>query len=231
MSSTTSTSEKPKDWVLCDLHKITVCKNATREERLDAYTAWASSFDADMEKLNHETPQIIAKRLFSLTNSDKVAVLDVGCGTGLLAPAILEMAKRQDVELRFDGIDFCGAMLDKARSKQLYSDLFNGDITQPLPMPDETYDFWIGGGVFADGHCEPNIIPNLSRCLKRGGYCIFTVRQKTFADAEKEYMSAFEEAQCELIEKPLMGYCNSFQAHYVVLQKKLCSPLGSETSS
>lgn len=219
MSPTSDATHRPKDWHMSDLHSIIISKHADKDEKCEAYTKWAPSFDADVLEQGYTSPGIVAEKLFRLSESKQVSVLDIGCGTGLLAPAVVEVAKREGLQLHFDGLDYCQAMLDVARKKNVYRDLVRGDITKPMRVPDELYDFLIAGGVFVEGHTGPEVIPNLVTCLKSGGYCIFTVREKTFDNAEAEYRAAFEKADCTLIENQLLHYLGPVHAYYTVLRK------------
>lgn len=220
MSSTTSNPKKNIDWHMSKFHEVVISSRATKEEKRETYAAWAPSFDEDVLKQGYSAPQIVAEKLFGLCNSATVSVLDIGCGTGLFVPVLVDQSKKRAIRLTLDGLDFCDDFLDIARGKGLYSSLISGDFTQPLSLPNESYDFVIAGGVFVEGHTEPNIIPNVLKCLKSGGYAIFTVRQKTFAVAEKDYYSSFSDAQCTLVEMPLLPYLGPLYAYYVILRKR-----------
>lgn len=210
---------KQLDWHMSKTHEIIISENATKKEKQEAYTAWAPSFDKDVLEKTYTSPQIVATLMFKLRKSTKISVLDIGCGTGLFVPIIVKQSEVDNVELTLHGLDFCDAMLKVAKSKNLYSSLINADITQPLPVPDDCYDFVIAGGVFVEGHAKPDTIPNILKCLKSGGYAIFTVRQKSFENAEQSYYEAFQNANCTLIEMPLLHYLGPVYAYYVVLRK------------
>lgn len=206
------------DWHMSKLHEV-IISDWSKEEKLDAYATWSHAFDHDVLKQGYTSPEIVAAKVLSLTKGKALSVIDIGCGTGLLVPPLVSLAKQRGFDLNLVGLDFCQQMLDKARPKDLYSTLINADITEPLPVPENSFDFIISGGVFVAGHCGPEVIPNIVCCLKPGGYAVFTIRVQTFADAQKEYLAEFEKANCVLIENEVGHYLGPVNAHYAVLQK------------
>jgi len=86
-------------------------------------------FSADYERkmtdeLNYRAPQIL-RELFAMIAGRprrKLAILDLGCGTGLAGAAFAGMAKR------IDGIDLSPRMLEIARARGIYTSLACADI-------------------------------------------------------------------------------------------------------
>lgn len=219
MGSEMNTENKKREWHMGSYHEVTISEGTTNEKRQEVYTAWASTYDKDVLDNGYSGPQIVAMLMFKLRKSNKISVIDIGCGTGLFVQIIVKQSRADGIDLTLDGLDYCDAMLDLAKDKNLYSSLINADMTVPLPVPDNSYDFVIAGGVFVEGHTKPDVIPNITKCLKSGGHAIFTVRQKTFENAEQMYYDAFQKAKCTLIEMPLLHYFGPVHAYYVVLRK------------
>lgn len=206
------------DWHMSDLHEV-IISHKPKEDKLAAYAAWADAFDEDVLAQGYTSPGIVARKVFALTEAKTVSILDIGCGTGLLAPPFVEMARKSDIALDFVGLDYSQEMLDVAQPKGLYTSLVTADITEPLPFPDGTFDFFVSGGVFVEGHCGPEVLPNIVKVLKLGGYAIFTIRKKTYDNAEDEYLTAFKQAGCEVIENSTDHYLGPVDAYYAVLKK------------
>lgn len=216
-SHSTATT-KNLDWHMSKWHE-TIISPVSKEEKLATYAAWAETFDDDVMAKGYTSPELIAKKIFSLANSTSISVIDIGCGTGLVVPPIIQMASDEDVRLNLVGLDYSKEMLDVAEKKGLYTSLVQADIHEKLPVKEQSFDFLTSGGVFVAGHCGPSAFPNISKCLKIGGYAIITIRKKTFEDAEKEYLRFFEEAGCEIVENPLAHYLGPVEAFHTVLQK------------
>ena len=92
---------------------------------------FASGYEETLSHLNYCLPQKIKQLLGTV----KGTVLDLGCGTGLIAETLAS------ADNHFIGVDISSQMLEIARSKQLYRELINQDIlaylqSRPLPRPD-----------------------------------------------------------------------------------------------
>ena len=92
---------------------------------------FASGYEETLSHLNYCLPQKIKQLLETV----KGTVLDLGCGTGLIAETLAS------ADNHFIGVDISSQMLEIARSKQLYQELINQDIlaylqSRPLPRPD-----------------------------------------------------------------------------------------------
>ncbi len=103
---------------------------------------------------------------------DGLAILDLGCGTGLTGAAF------KDKAARLDGIDLSPAMVEKARARGIYDSLAVGDI-EAMPEPDKApYDLLLAAdtllylgdlaAVFAAGRAR----------LGPGGFFLFTVERQ-----------------------------------------------------
>lgn len=86
---------------------------------------FALSYEQTLKKLNYRLPEIIKECI----GTPRGLVWDLGCGTGLIA----EQLKSE--EISFIGVDISAAMLDIARSKNLYKELINSDIFDFLNNP------------------------------------------------------------------------------------------------
>lgn len=140
------------------------------------YRLWAKTYD-DMlvAMLGYQAPEFVARALVPFLGDDDLHVLDVGCGTGLTAEALL--AHRKAV---VDGIDFSPEMIERARGKGIYGEFFCADVTRPLPIPPGTYDAAVSSGLFTHGHVGAEAIPHVLKTLKIGGLFGFSVYSKVW---------------------------------------------------
>jgi predicted TPR repeat methyltransferase len=86
--------------------------------------------------LAYSGPQLIAKLLsdFALPFKATLAVLDGGCGTGLIASVLSPYAQR------LVGVDISNKMLAKARERNLYTELYEIELTRFLLNAESSFD-------------------------------------------------------------------------------------------
>lgn len=133
-------------------------------------------FSADYDErmigqLGYRAPQIL-RALFDLVmpGRDRLAVLDLGCGTGLTGVSF------RDVAARLDGIDLSPAMVDKARARNLYDRLLVGDIESALDGTTQ-YDLLLAADTLVYlGDLEP-VFSRARRNLRDHGFFLFTVER------------------------------------------------------
>ncbi len=103
------------------------------EQLFDDY---ADRFEtALVEKLEYVVPQRLAALIRKAAPSFYKIAVDIGCGTGLLAPHIRDLCGV------LEGCDLSANMLARAREKHLYDHLFQSDLSL---APDQS-------GLFGDG--------------------------------------------------------------------------------
>jgi ubiquinone/menaquinone biosynthesis C-methylase UbiE len=93
------------------------------------------------------------------------AVLDVGTGTGVLVPLLLEATDREG---QIVAVDFSGEMLRRAQVKGHPVAYVQGDA-QRLPFPAETFDWIICNAVFPHFPDKRRALDEASRVLGEGG--------------------------------------------------------------
>jgi predicted TPR repeat methyltransferase len=134
-------------------------------------------FSADYDErmigqLGYAAPQIL-RALFDLVMPGRshLAILDLGCGTGLSGIVF------KDVAVRLDGIDLSPQMVEKARARRLYDRLVTGDIETALEGT-ESYDLLLAADTLVYlGDLEPVFVA-ARRNLREGGFFLFTVEKK-----------------------------------------------------
>jgi ubiquinone/menaquinone biosynthesis C-methylase UbiE len=136
------------------------------------YNAWARIYDTELDKSYRCSPIESAQTLAQVLPQKDAMILDAGAGTGMVGEALSALGYTQIV-----GVDLSEEMLEIARKKQVYQDLYQGNLEETLNFLDnESFDAIISVGVFTFGHVHPQALKNLFSLLKSGGYFLLTVR-------------------------------------------------------
>ena len=134
-------------------------------------------FSADYDQrmigqLSYAAPQILLDLAGMVMPGRKnLALLDLGCGTGLAGAVFKPLAAR------LDGVDLSPAMIEKARARGIYDDLSVADLETALAGAGPQYDLILAADtlvylgdlapVFQTAHCR----------LTPDGYFLFTVEK------------------------------------------------------
>ena len=150
----------------------------TPEDNVDLYKKWADSYDSDFVEREGYVQYLRVTELLLEQRADiKGAVLDIGCGTGVVGEA-LRAAGIDSV----DGIDISPEMLAVAGQKMapdgtsVYRGLIEADLTKRIDIPDDAYGALISAGTFTHGHLGPESFDELWRVAAPGAPCSMTVR-------------------------------------------------------
>ena len=143
------------------------------DETRKLYSDWAETYDQTMlDGLSYSSPRRIAT-LAAVTEARRDArILDVGCGTGLLASYL-----RAHGFNRVDGLDYSAPMLAVAKREGRIDQAFLCDLNERLELEAECYDMLASTGTFTHGHVEAGCLPELLKLLVPGGRLICTVHR------------------------------------------------------
>ena len=135
------------------------------------YRDWADSYDADLvESLGYVGPVHVAEIAVTYCENKAARILDVGCGTGLVAQRLSQLGYNQ-----IDGLDFSSEMLEVARNKGMYGSLINADLTKELSIEKEAYDMLVSCGTFTHSHVGPEAFDELLRVTRTGGILCISI--------------------------------------------------------
>ena len=137
------------------------------------FDQFSADYDARMlSQLHYRAPPIL-RELFGMIapGQDRLAVLDLGCGTGLSGAAF------KGLTARLDGVDLSPRMIEKARARGIYDVLFVADIENP-PVEDGGYDLALAADTLVYLGDLETLFAAVRRALKPGGFFLFTVEQK-----------------------------------------------------
>ncbi len=150
----------------------------TPADSIRLYGEWADTYDSGfVEREGYIVHLRVAELLLRQRSLIDGAVLDVGCGTGIVGVCLREGG----IEV-VDGVDISPPMLAEAGKKTtkddvpVYRNLIAADLTQRLDMPDNQYAGLISAGTFTHGHLGPDSLDELWRVAAPGAVCAIGVR-------------------------------------------------------
>jgi len=137
------------------------------------YDDWAPSYNLDIDNAGYSGPVCGARLLQRYLADTGAALLDAGCGTGLVGIELAALGYRC-----IDGFDLSEAMTQQARASGVYRRL-NGGI-EMLRANDSfaaaSYDAVISVGVFTLGHVPPEALEVLLQLVRPGGILVISTR-------------------------------------------------------
>jgi len=115
-------------------------QTAANEKEYNAllFDNFAATYEQTLKNIQYSVVDKIAELYAPL----KGKILDLGCGTGLVAQ------KLKTADNQFVGVDISAKMLDLARRKNIYSELKQDDITEYLHDSHPDFDCIIAADVF-----------------------------------------------------------------------------------
>ncbi len=149
----------------------------------DFYQGWAADYDDDVASHGYGLPEAMVRTLQlaigevrpdSPAFTRSPAVLDAGCGTGLVGVALHAAGWTT-----LDGVDLSEEMAAKATERGIYRTVRGGvDLTIP---PDESLraaaPIVTVGGVFTVGHVPPEALEQMAALVEPGGILIVSTRR------------------------------------------------------
>ena len=167
------------------------------KEMEDRYNQWASEYDTDLrDDFAYNGPQT-ATSLLRRHVPIGARILDAGAGTGLVGQCLADLGYTD-----LTAMDLSPAMLDESRKKNLYREIHQMVMGEPLGFPSHAFDAVISVGVFTMGHAPASSFDELVRVTKPGGYLVFSIRLDAFEAGgfDQKLASLEAERQWELVE-------------------------------
>ncbi|XP_069575861.1 methyltransferase-like protein 27 isoform X2 [Brachyistius frenatus] len=153
----------------------------------------------DVAVLDYRAPSLAANTISSHFSGEREAavVLDVACGTGLVA----KQMKKHGFG-HFVGIDGSEAMLEMARESGLYQDMKHSLLgEEPLPVHwAASFDVIVIVGALSVGQVPVCMVRQLCKSAKPGGYICMTTRSN---QDNVEYKAALESELRQMEEEGL----------------------------
>ena len=136
------------------------------------FDGYADRFDSHLvDHLEYRVPAVLATEIVALRgDTARLDVVDLGCGTGLFGAAIRPIAGQ------LTGVDLSPRMLDKARKRNCYRQLIEGDIVDFLRGPPAgSFDLVAATDVFVYVGALEAVFAETVRTLRCGGLFAFSV--------------------------------------------------------
>jgi predicted TPR repeat methyltransferase len=122
-----------------------------------------------VERLGYCSPALLRAALAPPPAPRSLAVLDLGCGTGLCGAQFRDWAER------LVGVDLSRGMLAQAHAKGVYDELILGDLLEPLRAGAGKFDLVLASDVVLYlGDLQP-LLAAVYAALRAGGRFAFTV--------------------------------------------------------
>ncbi|MCO4318813.1 methyltransferase domain-containing protein [Phyllobacterium sp. 21LDTY02-6] len=141
------------------------------------FDAYAPTFENMLlDRLEYRVPELLAASIEAAAPGRRYAsVLDIGCGTGLMAPHLRPQAER------LVGMDLSEAMLRQAAEKELYDELLKEDVNL-FEMPADSVDLVVAADVFVYVGDLAASFATIAAILERGGLFAFSVERHDGSD-------------------------------------------------
>lgn len=161
-------------------HMLAALGGAGRPERAsDGYIRstfddFADSFDQSLELLRYRAPELLCEAVTRSGGAGgegrgSLAVLDLGCGTGLCGPLLRPLASR------LIGVDLSPKMLAKAAARGVYDQLNCAELTQWLAVSGEKFDLAVAADVLCYFGELRDVFGHLRQALLPGGRFAFSL--------------------------------------------------------
>jgi predicted TPR repeat methyltransferase len=138
------------------------------------FDQFSADYDARMiGNLSYAGPQILLDlATLVVPLRDDMAILDLGCGTGLAGVAFQPFAGR------LDGVDLSPAMIAKAQARGIYDDLMVADLESALAAPGPAYDLILAADTVVYLGDLTRAFAGVRNRLAQDGYFLFTTEAK-----------------------------------------------------
>ena len=170
------------------------------DELAAIYDDWAESYDSDLTAFGYRNPAVAAGLIGRHVAVGEGAILDAGCGTGLLGE-ILSYLGYDDLA----GIDLSRGMLERSAAKSVYASLEKMALGGRLDFADGRFRAVVSFGVLTAGHAPPGSLDEMIRITRAGGHVIFSLSNLVYEPLGFKRKLADLEAQgrwCEIERTP-----------------------------
>ncbi len=150
---------------------------SSTEDTQALYEDWAASYDEEISENGYASPERAAHALRASGADLQAPLLDIGCGTGL-SGLFLKQAGFSDI----DGSDFTRAMLDQAKKKSIYQNLYLANAAQPFDYIKRPYQNFTAIGMFSPGHADADVMMHIFELMPAGGYFAFSLNDHAIED-------------------------------------------------
>ncbi len=181
----------------------------------DSFSGQYDHYQQDV--LSYKAPRFIADTLKEWIEESAFReslhdMLDVGCGTGLIA------SRLKDLTTHRTGVDISPKMLDKARGKQIYHHLHQKEMIAFMLESTQRFDLVVAGDALCHSGDLREFLKAARNVLNHKGLLVFSVEKDFHADtwrlcANGRYTHSPKYVNQMLLAK---GYLNLHQQEYTL---------------
>jgi predicted TPR repeat methyltransferase len=126
-----------------------------------------------LQKFDYKAPEAMNKAVREVMGQErnKLDVLDLGCGTGLSASLL------RDVARKLEGVDISANMIAEAKKKGVYDKLTVADIMEVVDKHENDFDVILSMDVLCFFGDLSEVYKKCARALRQGGVFGFTVEK------------------------------------------------------
>jgi SAM-dependent methyltransferase len=155
------------------LNKVYSARN--NDDLKEAYDQWAEKYDEHVTAFGYMIPAVAAGLFGRYVTPEASPILDAGVGTGLMGSALDAMGYQGQV-----GIDISDGMLKMASERNIYKELHQMTLGEPLNFASGHFGACQSIGVFTAGHAPASAFDELVRVLCSGAHIIFSLMEDVY---------------------------------------------------
>ena len=199
---------------------------STPDDNRKYYEGFAPFYDSVFVKdLGYTYPTVVANLLVENLKIDG-PICDIGCGTGLVASEI----KKKVPSAIIDGVDISKDMIQISREKNIYRNLIELNLEDPLDDLLKNYSTVVSAGTFTHGHLGSDALTRLVSHFEYGtkfviGINFYHYHSKGF---EKEFETLIKSNVIESFELSEVYVYNRANKDLNIKNSKACVCLFSK---
>ena len=141
------------------------------------YDEWAQDYDQQIWASGNPYIAIATGLVGRNLNDYDARILDAGCGTGNMAQILHQVGYRN-----LDGLDPSEGMLEIAKKKDIYQQLFPMYLDAKIDLPDNSYDAVVAAGVLTHGHAPPESLDGILQVTRPRGLIVFSMSKIAYEE-------------------------------------------------
>ena len=200
---------------------------STPDDNRKYYEGFAPFYDSVFVKdLGYTYPSAVANLLVKKIKIDG-PICDIGCGTGLVASEI----KKKVPNAIIDGVDISKDMIQISREKNIYRNLLELNLEDPLDHLLKNYSAVVSAGTFTHGHLGSDALKRLVSHFESGTKFVIGINFDHYHSKgfEKKFKTLIKSNIIESFESSEVHVYNKDNEELNIKNSKACVCLFSKT--
>ena len=200
---------------------------STPDDNRKYYEGFAPFYDSVFVKdLGYTYPSAVANLLVKKIKIDG-PICDIGCGTGLVASEI----KKKVPNAIIDGVDISKDMIQISREKNIYRNLLELNLEDPLDHLLKNYSAVVSAGTFTHGHLGSDALKRLVSHFESGTKFVIGINFDHYHSKgfEKKFKTLIKSNIIESFESSEVYVYNKDNEELNIKNSKACVCLFSKT--